>query len=132
MGGFYFLKQEEKEEHVLHEMVQKQFTSWNHTPSGEPRQKCHSIFIEKLLLILGDCANQFLFFFPFLLVPSPITLPGVYFIFICSTKRVSSLGGTWAQLDKYVYVDFPSILPSKESSVTNLLNLSKLLLSKCQ
>ena len=90
------------------------------------------IFIEKLLLILGDCANQFLFFFPFLLVPSPITLPGVYFIFICSTKRVSSLGGIWAQLDKYVYVDFLSILPSKESSVTNLLNLSKLLLSKCQ
>ena len=90
------------------------------------------IFIEKLLLILGDCANQFLFFFPFLLVPSPITLPGVYFIFICSTKRVSSLGGIWAQLDKYVYVAFLSILPSKESSVTNLLNLSKLLLSKCQ
>ena len=121
MGGFYFLKQEEKEEHVLREMVQKRFTSRNHMPSGEPRQKCHLYFHRKFVTYFGDCANQVCCLFFFLIsywLPSPMTLPGVYpLICICCTKRVSSFGGVWAQLDEYIYADFLSIFPSSQVSL---------------
>ena len=79
------------------------------------------IFIENLLLILGTVQIKFVVCFFFLIsywLPSPMTLPGVYpLICICCTKRVSSFGGVWAQLDEYIYADFLSIFPSSQVSL---------------
>lgn len=68
MGGFYFLKQEEKEEHMLRANGGNGSLLETTRLQENLGKSAIYIFIENLLLVLGDCANQ-VFFFLFLSAP---------------------------------------------------------------